>query len=128
MNKFKFKFKTENDFNKRVKSSSLVMARYKDRIPVIVQLTKSSRLPSDILNQIKYLVPKDNAFQSFQILIRRRVEIRNKIKNLASEGLFFFTENGHLPIQTQTMSQIYEQYKDEDGFLYIYIDTLETFG
>ena len=128
MNKFKF----ESDITKRLKSSSLVMARYKDRIPIIIQLTHTSRLPSDILSQIKYLVPKDNTFQSFQILIRRRVEISLKNKypkqSLASEGIFFFTENNHLPIQTQTISQIYEQYKNEDGFLYIYIDTLETFG
>ena len=55
-------------------------------------------------------------------MIRKRVEI-------AKEGAFFLLVGGKHSITGDTLiSEIYERYKDEDGFLYIAYASELTWG
>jgi len=69
---------------------------------------------SDIptIDKIKYLVPSDLTVGQFCYVIRRRIK-------LAPEKAIFIFVNEVLPPTAALMSSIYDEHKDEDGFLYI---------
>ena len=69
---------------------------------------------SDIatIDKKKYLVPADLTVGQFVYVIRKRI-------NLSPEkAIFIFVEDA-LPPTASLMSSVYEEHKDEDGFLYI---------
>jgi hypothetical protein len=45
----------------------------------------------------------------------------------AKKSLYFFVNNKSL-IANSFMDQVYNKYRDEDGFLYIYVCAENTFG
>lgn len=53
--------------------------------------------------------------------------IRKRIKLAAEKSIFIFINNV-IPPSTALMSAIYEEHKDEDGFLYITYSGENTFG
>ena len=113
-------FKTKTSYNLRFTESSRILQKYPDRIPTIVE--KSSQC-NDLMNidKHKYLVPQDITMSQFIFIIRKRLKLHPE------KALFLFIKNnvisGH-----QTMSMIYDEYKDEDGFLYIEYSSENTFG
>jgi GABA(A) receptor-associated protein len=78
---------------------------------------------SDIaaIDKKKYLVPSDLTVGQFSYVIRKRIK-------LPSEKAFFIFINEVLPPNATLMSSIYEEHKDEDGFLYISYDPFMTFS
>jgi GABA(A) receptor-associated protein len=69
---------------------------------------------SDItaIDKKKYLVPSDLTVGQFCYVIRKRIK-------LAPEKAIFIYVNEVLPPTAALMSSIYEEHKDDDGFLYI---------
>jgi GABA(A) receptor-associated protein len=69
---------------------------------------------SDItaIDKKKYLVPSDLTVGQFCYVIRKRIK-------LAPEKAIFIFVNEVLPPTAALMSSIYEEHKDDDGFLYI---------
>ncbi|KAG8495938.1 hypothetical protein CXB51_009502 [Gossypium anomalum] len=63
------------------------------------------------LNHDRYLVPADLTVGQFVYVIRKRIKLS------AEKAIFIFVENV-LPPTGAIMSAIYEEKKDEDGFLY----------
>lgn len=53
--------------------------------------------------------------------------IRKRIKLSAEKAIFIFVNNT-LPPTAALMSAIYEEHKDEDGFLYVTFSGENTFG
>ena len=76
---------------------------------------------SDItaIDKKKYLVPSDLTVGQFCYVIRKRIK-------LAPEKAIFIFVNEVLPPTAALMSSIYEEHKDEDGFLYITYDSART--
>jgi len=74
---------------------------------------------SDIatIDKKKYLVPADLTVGQFVYVIRKRIK-------LSPEKAIFIFVDEVLPPTAALMSSIYEEHKDEDGFLYItYVET-----
>ena len=74
---------------------------------------------SDIatIDKKKYLVPADLTVGQFVYVIRKRIK-------LSPEKAIFIFVDEVLPPTAALMSSIYEEHKDEDGFLYItYVDS-----
>ena len=69
---------------------------------------------SDIatIDKKKYLVPADLTVGQFVYVIRKRIK-------LSPEKAIFIFVDEVLPPTAALMSSIYEEHKDEDGFLYI---------
>jgi len=69
---------------------------------------------SDIatIDKKKYLVPADLTVGQFVYVIRKRIK-------LSPEKAIFIFVDEVLPPTAALMSAIYEEHKDEDGFLYI---------
>ena len=69
----------------------------------------------------KYLVPGDLNMSHFIYVVRKRIKLE------PSETLFLMVNNQLCPSNI-VLSEVYEKYKDEDGFLYIVYSAENTFG
>ena len=112
-------FKNKYSFNKRKDESESVIKKYPDRIPIIVQKHSSTELPD--VDKCKYLVPKSMSITQFSFIIRKRIK-------LDPSQAIFITINNKLVGSGKTISEIYHDEKDEDGFLYMIYTGENTFG
>ncbi len=143
------KFKDEHPFEKRKAEAERIRQKYTDRIPVsfsfndlnptlaralepFLQFPAFSVLKAELLDSFlqqvicekveksdiatidkkKYLVPADLTVGQFVYVIRKRIK-------LSPEKAIFIFVDEVLPPTAALMSSIYEEHKDEDGFLYI---------
>lgn len=74
-----------------------------------------------VIDKTKYLLPNDFTCSSLCYVIRKRLTMSSE------KAIFLFVAN-HLPQGTTLVSELYERYKDEDGFLYVTYDGEHTFG
>ncbi|KAE8672133.1 Autophagy-related protein 8C [Hibiscus syriacus] len=125
----KSSFKIEHDFEKRRAEAARIRAKYPDRIPVIVEKIKGNDIPNidrrseqqfDAKCSILYLVPADLTVGQFVYVIRKRIKLS------AERAIFLFVDNV-LPPTGAIMSTIYDEKKDEDGFLYVTYSGENTF-
>ncbi|KAG1703014.1 ubiquitin-like protein atg8 [Phytophthora oleae] len=112
-------FKKEHAFEKRQAEAQRIRSKYPDRIPVICEKADRSDIPD--IDKKKYLVPADLTVGQFVYVIRKRIK-------LSPEKAIFIFINNVLPPTAALMSNIYEEQKDVDGFLYITYSGENTFG
>ena len=112
-------FKNKTSFDQRKEDSTRIFQKYTDRIPIIVERHETCELQE--LDKCKYLVPKDMTMSQFIFVIRKRIKLN------PSQALFI-TVNNTLVTASQTVGRIYEDQKDEDGFLYVVYTSENTYG
>ena len=110
-------YKNQITLEKRLEQSNKIMEKYPNRLPIICDVSK--KLPP--LDKHKYLIPYDLKSESFMYIIRRRIELNQE------QAMYFFVGDKLLHTN-KFMSEIYDNYKDEDGFLYVYACAETTFG
>ena len=115
----KFRFREENNLEQRKSEAEKIRQKYPDRIPVVVERVQNSQIPE--IDKRKFLVPNDISVAQFMWIIRKRIQ-------LPSEKAIFLFVNKTIPQSSATMGQIYSNFKDEDGFLYIAYSGENTFG
>ncbi|KAI3800282.1 hypothetical protein L1987_28369 [Smallanthus sonchifolius] len=115
----KCSFKLEHPLEKRRGESSRIRVKYPDRVPVIVEKAERADIPD--IDKNKYLVPADLTVGQFVYVVRKRIK-------LSPEKAIFVFVNNMLPPTAALMSAIYEENKDEDGFLYMSYSGENTFG
>lgn len=113
-------FKEKYTLNERSEESMKVSIKYPDRIPIICEKNANSRNTPDI-DKIKYLVPCDLTMGQFIYVIRKRLAISSNY------ALYIFV-NGYIPPSSALLNVLYENEKDEDGFLYMTYSFENTFG
>ena len=109
-----------NDHLERVKKSQLILEKYPDRVPLIIQPSKNDRDAYPI-DKSKYITPRDLTLLQLQQIIRRRIRFPPE------KALFMFINNKIYPI-TSVIGTVYDTNKDSDGFLYITYCQENTFG
>ncbi|KAJ1675631.1 ubiquitin-like protein atg8 [Spiromyces aspiralis] len=107
------------NLDKRKAEAERIRKKYPDRIPVICEKVEKSDIPN--IDKKKYLVPADLTVGQFVYVIRRRIKLNPE------KAIFIFVREV-LPPTAALMSSIYDEYKDEDGFLYITYSGENTFG
>lgn len=112
-------FKEIHDFETRVSESSRIRERYPNRIPVIVEKCVGSDI--DNIDKNKFLVPTDLTVGQLMYVIRKRIKLTPE------KSIFLFTNNC-MPPTGNILAQIYDDHKDEDGFLYFKYSGENTFG
>ena len=112
-------FKADHDFETRKSESIKIMNKYPCRIPIIVEKSNTCNLQAIVKK--KYLVPKDLTMNQFIYVIRKRIKLNS------SESIFLMIDN-RLCASNTSLDTIYEEYADEDGFLYIIYTSENTFG
>ena len=113
------RFRDEHPLERRKAESARIRERYPDRIPVIVERAQNTDVPD--IDKKKYLVPADLTVGQFVFVVRRRIKLSPE------RAIFVFVRNV-LPPTAALMSSIYEDFKDEDGFLYLQYSGENTFG
>lgn len=109
-----------NDHLERVKKSQHILEKYPDRVPLIIEPSKSDRVSYPI-DKSKYITPRDLTLLQLQQIIRKRIHFPSE------KALFMFINNRLFPI-TSMIGQIYDDNKDSDGFLYVTYCQENTFG
>ncbi|XP_057996608.1 autophagy-related protein 8C-like [Hevea brasiliensis] len=96
-----------------------IREKYPDKIPVIAEKAGMSDVPD--IEEKKYIVSADSTVGQFIY------GICQKIKLDAEKAIFVLIKNT-LPPTGSLMSAIYEESKEEDGFLYVTYSGENTFG
>uniref|UniRef100_A0A8D0E0G1 Autophagy-related protein n=1 Tax=Salvator merianae TaxID=96440 RepID=A0A8D0E0G1_SALMN len=96
----------------RMREAADVKAKYPNKIPVVVErYRKEKTLPH--LDRIKFLVSQDISLSQFVFTLRSRLSLT------ATQTFYLLVNNKSLPCLSLTISEIYRDNKDEDGFLYM---------
>ncbi|KAI3732539.1 hypothetical protein L1987_63745 [Smallanthus sonchifolius] len=112
-------FKDTFSFEERCQESQDIIARYPDRLPVVVERYTKTDLPE--MEKKKYLVPRDMSMGQFIHILSSRLHLS------PGKALFIFVQNT-LPQTSSLIESVYESFKDEDGFLYMCYSSEKTFG
>jgi GABA(A) receptor-associated protein len=113
-------FKKLHSFEHRKAEAARIRAKYVDRIPVICEKDKRSIILE--IDRTKFLIPVDLTVGQFSYVIRKRIKLQPE------KAIFLFVNGNTIPPTAAMINQIYKEYKDEDGFLYITYASENTFG
>lgn len=106
-----FKFKTENSLEERKRNSEALLKQFDDKIPLICE--KDPKWKMESLPKTKFLVPNTMMWSQLIDMIKSKIKLDNK------EALFLLIAGKHQVSGEKTLGEIFEAYKDEDGFLYV---------
>ena len=113
-------FKEHYPFEQRKQMSTKL--RSKNRIPVIVQPYRSEVQLPHLKNEQYLFFDKITYGQMCSIIQRRLLQLK-------PEQTFITLINGCTMVcASKVLSDIYDQYKDSDGFLYVMYASRQTFG
>ena len=116
-------FKDEIPFAMRKEEASRILSKYPNRIPIIIERSDECSDDIPVVDKKKYLVPNDITTGQFTYIIRKRIELEPE------KAIFLFAgEDYTIPPSSSLISEIYNNYKDEDGFLYFTYSGENTFG
>ena len=108
------------DFSRE--EAARVIEKYPDRVPIIVDMSKTAGKDTPYIDKHKYLVPGDLTMGQFQYVLRKRLSLRPE------KALFLFV-NYTVPATSTLVSTIYEESKDpETNFLFVTYSLENTFG
>ncbi|XP_048343468.1 microtubule-associated proteins 1A/1B light chain 3C-like [Sphaerodactylus townsendi] len=114
-------FKQRKSLGNRTREVAEIRERYPRKIPVVVErYHKERELP--LLDRTKFLVSQDLSLSQFSLTLRSRLSLS------ATQAFYLLVNNKSLPCLSLTMMDIYNDSKDEDGFLYITYASQEMFG
>ncbi|KAI5674861.1 hypothetical protein M9H77_05811 [Catharanthus roseus] len=112
-------FQQEFTFEERRRESQDIIARYPDRLPVVVERYLKTDLPD--MEKKKFLVPRDMSVGQFIHILSGRLHLA------PGKALFVFVHNT-LPQTSALMESVYDSFKNQDGFLYMCYSSEKTFG
>lgn len=100
----------------RIRISDKIKSKYYNRIPIIIDSKKEIEL-----DKKKFIVPLDFTIGQFMYILKKKIITK-------SEQSIFLICNNKLVTNTELISNLYNNDKDTDGFLYIIITIENTFG
>jgi GABA(A) receptor-associated protein len=112
-------------FEKRVAEANRILAKYPDRVPVVCEKAPRSELPD--IEKKKFLVPGTMLVGEFKYIIHKHIN-QTGASSIASDQTIYLFVNGTSPKTGALMSEIYEQHKADDGFLYVAYSAENTLG
>jgi hypothetical protein len=111
-----------NSFENRKKKSDFLLSKYSDKIPMILEKSsKEKYLPK--IEKTKYLVPHDLTVAGVMQILKKNLKIDEHI----SVYLSIYNQNIILS-GSQSISDIYSKYKNNDGFIYLEYCSENVFG
>ena len=116
-----YSFINDNSFEERYKESNRIRSKYPDRIPIIIEKDYRCNNISDI-DKKKYLVPGDLTVAQLLFVIRKRIKLDSH------SAIYLFINSRVIPSTATCINNLYNYYKNDDGFLYITYSGENTFG
>mmetsp|Transcript_8960 Transcript_8960/g.25705 ORF Transcript_8960/g.25705 Transcript_8960/m.25705 type:complete len:123 (+) Transcript_8960:101-469(+) len=112
-------------FEKRCAEAKRIVAKHPDRIPVICERSARSDLPD--IEKKKFLVPGTMLCGEFKYIVHKHLN-QAQSEAIASDQTVYLFVGSTSPKTGAMMSEIYEQHKAGDGFLYITYSAENTLG
>ncbi len=116
----KFSYKATKPLSDRKEEYEKVIEKNPGKVGIIIEKEPKSKIPD--IEKTKFLIKEDMNLTQFQNIIRNRLKMDEK------EALFFLANGKTTLTGNDTMREIYNKYKDEDGFLYIAYASQEVWG
>jgi len=110
-------YKSQVEFDDRMKESQNMRTKYPDRIPTIIE----PKVGTVMIDKRKFMVPELLTIGQLTYVIRKRLALK------AEEAIFLFA-NSTVLIATASLQDVYKKYQDLDGFLYLNYALENTFG
>ena len=116
-------FKKRHTFQERMEKSKKQMAANPGKIVIIVEKHPKSVLPT-LTNprywnhHRRFLCEKEYKFNMIKNMIEKKIKESGNSDMKGKQSFFIFIK-GTFPNPESTMVEIYDKYKDEDGFLYM---------
>jgi GABA(A) receptor-associated protein len=85
---------------------------YPSKLPVIVERHNHKANTLGSMENCKYLFPKTFSIAEVGVVIRKKLDV-NRYQSI------FLSSNGVLLQSKMSLPEVYEKYKQSDGFLYI---------
>ena len=118
-------YSESTSFEERKKKSALLLLKYSDKYPVILEKSnKDKYLPN--IDKNKLLVSQEMTVATIIVLLKKNLNI-----NEYSSLYIMTTDTNNTVIMlsgSQSISYIYDNYKKNDGFLYLEYCTENVFG
>ncbi|KAJ6652979.1 hypothetical protein lerEdw1_010248 [Lerista edwardsae] len=114
-------FKQRKSLAARMREANEIRGKYPNKIPVVVERYRKEKSLPD-LYRTKFLVSPDLTLSQFMFTLRTRLSLT------ATQAFYLLVDNKSLPCPSTTISEIYRDNKDEDGFLYMTYASQEMFG
>ena len=114
-------FQSEFNFEKRKAESTRILNRYPDLIPVICERVEGHTTVPD-LDRRKFLVPPHLTMGQFVYVVRKRISLE------PSQAIYMYISGNILAPTAHTLSLVYNEHKNDDGFLYVTYSGENTFG
>ena len=110
-----FKFKTKYSEEERTKDYEDLQRKHPNKYPIIFEKMPNSKLEN--LSKEKYLIDPELSFRQVNYFVKGKLSLEDEHKNIR----FFI--NGKIPIKSyEIVKDIYDKYKQNDGFLYLGFD------
>eukprot|EP00929_Paragymnodinium_shiwhaense_P060917 TRINITY_DN3040_c0_g2_i1.p1 TRINITY_DN3040_c0_g2~~TRINITY_DN3040_c0_g2_i1.p1 ORF type:complete len:354 (+),score=77.58 TRINITY_DN3040_c0_g2_i1:127-1188(+) len=101
--------------------------KYPDRVPLICERSAYAELPE--LPKKKFIIPGAMTCGEFKYIVHKQLqESPAQGQNLKAEQTIYIFVNGFAPKTSTPMSELYDQWRAEDGFLYIRYGAENTLG
>ncbi|KAJ3040167.1 Autophagy- protein 8d [Rhizophlyctis rosea] len=114
-------FVEDHSHESRLAEANRVRGQYPDRVPCVVEVSKTSSGDIPAPDKKKYLVPGDIPLGAFIMVLRRRMKLS------PTHALFALME-GTMPPTSLSMAELYVRHKRDDNFLYLMLTSENTFG
>ncbi|XP_048885175.1 microtubule-associated proteins 1A/1B light chain 3C [Brienomyrus brachyistius] len=98
-----------------------IRSKFPNKLPVIVErYVREKHLP--LLDKTKFLVPFELTMGQFLSLLRSKVDLG------PTQTLYLMVSDHSMSCMSASMGEIYTQYRDPDGFLYLTYASQDMFG
>jgi GABA(A) receptor-associated protein len=116
------KYIESTSFEDRKKRSNSLLLKYPDKYPVILEKSSNDKyLPK--MEKTKLLVSHDMTTASILLLLKKNIKVNE------NTAVYISVANKNIILSgAQSISYIYENYKNTDGFLYLEYCTENVFG
>lgn len=103
------------------KFKNLIYKNFINHFQIIIErYSKEVNLPA--LMKTKFLVPQELTMSQLVNIIRRKLKLN------MNQSLFLIIDNRSITSMSKPLAEVYREFKDEDGFLYIVYASQQVFG
>ena len=115
-----FKYQKVKSLEERKSEFQKVKQKHPEKIAIICEKSPKSKIRD--IEKSKFLINSDITFNQFSQMIRHKLQ-------MSKEEALFFLANGKTTLTgNDSMLEVYNKFKNEDGFLYIAYASEEIWG